>query len=84
MIFKIGLFVFLCGVGIPIYNGADHILWASRHKEALRQYWIRRAEGKPLDDWMKSAYSDYVELCICGVVVVMGLILMLAGYIFGI
>jgi hypothetical protein len=80
MIFKVGNFIFLCGIGVPILTGAHFILWDSRHKEALRQYWINKLEGKPLSIEMTSARNNYFEICACGVAAVMGSLLMLVGY----
>jgi hypothetical protein len=83
MIFKIGFFVFLCGIVCPLFSGADFILWDSKHKEALRQYRVHKAEGKPLSLEMTSAYQFYLEIRVWGAVAAVGLLLMLVGFIFG-
>ena len=81
MIFKAGLFVFLCGIVFPFYDGAYLIWWSAKHKKALKEYWINKKEGKSLTEWMISSRNDYYVMWLSGLLIALGLLLILVGFI---
>jgi hypothetical protein len=75
VLFKVGIFLIMCGIGIPILEGHHFVLWSQREKDALAQYRIHKAEGKPLTQEMKSAHFDLMLLYVDAALVMLGMTL---------
>ncbi len=81
MLFKIGIFLIVWGIGSPILNGEHFVLWSQREKNALAQYRIHKAEGKSLTLEMKSAHLNLILLYVDAALVMLGVTLIVGEYI---